>query len=360
MTTRAYNFSAGPAMMPDEVLSEAQAELLDYRGSGMSIMEQSHRGKDYDAVHNEAAENIRNLLGLSDDYAVLFLQGGATGQFAMVPMNLLGVGRVADYANSGAWAAKAIKEAKVIGTVHIAADTAKDMPTRVPDPAELDLSAAAAYVHITSNETISGAQWKAFPQTETPLIADMSSDILSRPFDTSRFGLFYAGGQKNLGPAGVTLVVIRKDLAESASDQVPAMYRYQTHVDANSLYNTPPTFGVYLMCLVTRWIAKQGGLTAMRERNERKAGKLYAAIDGTEFYRGTAAPAHRSDMNVTFRLESEALEKQFIAEAAERNMSGLKGHRSVGGIRASIYNAFPPEGVDALIEFMKDFERRNG
>jgi phosphoserine aminotransferase len=291
---------------------------------------------------------------------VLFLQGGATGQFAMVPMNLLGEGQTADYTNSGAWANKAIKEAKIQGNVHIAADTANNLPTEVPDPEDLDLTDGAAYVHITSNETISGAQWKAFPRTSAPLVADMSSDILSRPLDIRQFGLIYAGAQKNLGPSGVTLVVMRKELAELVPETVPLIWRYQTHMDANSLYNTPPTFGIYLMCLVTRWLRKQGGLAGIAKKNQEKADRLYDAIDATEFYRGTADPAHRSLMNVTFRLPSEELEAKFIAEATAANMKGLKGHRSVGGVRASIYNAFPAAGIDALVAFMAEFEAKNG
>ncbi len=357
---RIYNFSAGPSTLPVEVLQEAQAELLDYQGLGLSIMEDSHRSKAYDAVHNEAIANIRDLLGMNDDYAVLFLTGGASGQFAMVPMNLLGKGQVADYTNSGAWAAKAIKEARVVGAVNVIADCGKEIPTRVPRVDELQFTEDAAYVHITSNETISGAQWKSFPETRAPLVADMSSDILSRPMDVSKFGLIYAGAQKNLGPAGVTLVIIRKDLAERVSDRVPLYYRYKTHIAENSLYNTPPCFAIYIVMLVTRWLKQGGGLNAMAERNERKAKTLYAAIDAGDFYRGTAIPEHRSTMNVTFRLPSEELEAKFVKEASARRMSGLKGHRSVGGIRASIYNAMPEAGVDALISFMKEFEHKNG
>lgn len=356
---RAYNFGAGPAALPLSVLEEAQKELVDYKGTGMSIMEGSHRAKDYDAVHTEAVANMKKLLNLGDDYAVLFLQGGASSQFAMVPLNLLGEGQTADYTNSGAWASKAIKEAKLVGKVNIAADCGKEIPTRVPSVDELKLTDGAAYVHITSNETISGAQWKEFPKTEAPLIADMSSDILSRPFDSSQFGLIYAGAQKNLGPSGVTLVAIRKDLAERAPEGLSTMLKYSTHIKADSLYNTPPTFGIYLLMLVTRWILEQGQ-DNLYEQNVAKAAKLYTALDASEFYRATAVKECRSDMNVTFRLPSEDLEKKFIAESAKNNMVGLKGHRDVGGIRASIYNAFPVEGVDALVSFMKDFEAKNG
>jgi phosphoserine aminotransferase len=357
---RVYNFNAGPAVLPLEALEQAKNELLDFAGSGMSILECSHRGKEYEAVHNEAVEGIRSLLRVPSDYAILFLQGGASLQFAMVPMNLLGPGQTADYINSGAWASKAIKEAKLIGKVHIAADTSKEIPTRVPKESELKFSANPAYVHITSNETIAGSQWKRFPVTGAPLVADMSSDILSRPFDVSAFGLIYAGAQKNLGPAGVTLVIIRKDLAERAPENLPTMLKYKTHAEENSLYNTPPCFGVYFIALVTRWV-KKVGLENLYRQNVEKAGKLYAAIDNSGgFYRGTAARECRSDMNITFRLPTEALEEQFIKEAGANGLKGLKGHRSVGGLRASIYNAFPVKGVDALIEFMKEFQRKNG
>jgi phosphoserine aminotransferase len=356
---RVYNFSAGPATLPVEVLEEAQRELVDYAGSGMSIMESSHRGKEYSAIHEEAIANTHELLGVGDDYAVLFLQGGASTQFAMLPMNLLGEGQTADYTNSGAWAAKAIKEAKLIGNVNIAAECGDEIPTRVPREDELKLTPGAAYVHVTSNETISGAQWKTFPKTEAPLVADMSSDILSRPFDANQFGLIYAGAQKNLGPAGMALVVMRKDLADHVPANTPTMFKYSTHIEKDSLYNTAPCFTIYIYMLVTRWI-KKAGLDTLYKQNVDKAGKLYAAIDGSDFYKGTAVPECRSDMNVTWRLPSEELEAKFVAEAAENDLKGLKGHRSVGGIRASIYNAFPPEGIDALTAFMADFEAKNG
>lgn len=357
---RVYNFNPGPAVLPVEVLEEAQRELLDYKGSGMSIMEASHRGKEYEAVHNEAIANIRQLLGAGDEYAILFLQGGASGQFAMVPMNLLGDGQTADYVNSGAWASKAIKEAKIVGKVNVIANTEKDIPTRLPDPSGLQFTPGAAYVHITSNETIAGTQWRSFPKTEAPLVADMSSDILSRPFDIKQFGLIYAGAQKNLGPAGVTLVIIRKDLADRVSEKVPVILRYKTHIEENSLYNTPPCFAIYMVALVTRWIMKQGGLEAMAQRNREKAAKIYQVLDTVPFYKATAVREYRSDMNITFRLPSEALEEKFVKEASAQKLKGLKGHRSVGGIRASIYNAFPMEGVDALVAFMKDFAAKNG
>jgi len=357
--SRVFNFSAGPATLPLDVLEQAQAELIEYPGTGMSILESSHRGKAYSAVHEEAVANITELLGLPENYAVLFLQGGASLQFAMAPMNLLGEGRTADYTNSGAWAAKAIEEAERLGRVHLAADCGGEMPTRMPRPDELDLTPDAAYLHITSNETIAGTQWKTFPAAQAPLVADMSSDILSRPFDVAPFGLIYAGLQKNLGPAGAALVILRTDLAERAPATVPTMLRYATHIEKNSLFNTPPCFCVYILMLVTRWIKKQG-VGALYRQNVEKAARLYAAIDGSGFYEGTALPECRSDMNVTFRLANRDLEPDFVAEAEAADLKGLKGHRSVGGLRASIYNAFPPEGVDALIAFMRDFERRKG
>jgi phosphoserine aminotransferase len=355
---RAYNFSAGPAILPEEVLKQAQAELVDYQGTGMSIMEMSHRGKEYSAIHDETIANIKQLLNIPAGYSVLFLTGGASTQFALIPMNLLGAGQTADYTNSGAWASKAIKEAKMLGNVNIAADCGKEIPTRVPSVEELNLTDGAAYLHITSNETISGAQWKKFPEHDC-LIADMSSDILSRPLDVSKFGLIYAGSQKNLAPAGITLVIMKDELAERCPDTVPTMFRYKTHIAENSLYNTVPTFPVYILCLVTRWLLAKGGLEGMQKQNEGKAAKLYAAIDGSDFYTGTAVKEYRSSMNITFRIANHDLEDQFIAEASKKNLKGLKGHRSVGGIRASIYNAFPVEGVDALISFMKEFEANN-
>ena len=357
---RVYNFGAGPAVLPVEVLEEAQLELLDYKGSGMSILESSHRGKEYDAVHQEAIANIQKLLNLTDDYTVLFMQGGASGQFAMVPMNLLPPGQTADYVNSGTWAKKAIGEAKIVGKVNIAADTGSALPARMPRADELKLTPGAAYVHITSNETIAGSQWKSFPKTEAPLVADMSSDILSRPFDAKQFGLIYAGAQKNLGPAGVAIVIIRKDLAEKVPATVPKFLRYSTHIEENSLYNTPSCFTIYLIMLVTRWIQKMGPETLYKQNIE-KAARLYAAIDRSGgFYKGTAAGDSRSDMNVTFRLPSEELEEAFVKEASKLGMKGLKGHRSVGGIRASIYNAFPVDGVDALVAFMREFQAKQG
>jgi phosphoserine aminotransferase len=359
--SRAYNFNAGPAALPLEVLEQAKAELTDFNGTGMSIMEHSHRGKAYDAVHAEAVANIAKLLGATDDYQVLFLQGGASLQFAQVPMNFLGAGQSADYVNTGTWAGKALKEAKKLGNVRVLADTSKEIPTNMPDFASLDYSPDAAYVHVTSNETIAGTQIKEFPKTSAPLIADMSSDILSRPFDLTQFGMIYAGAQKNLGPSGVTLAVIRKDLIERAPETLPTMLQYRTQAKENSLYNTPPTFGIYILMLVSRWLLAKGGAAGIQKINDAKAAKLYAAIDGSGgFYKGTAVKEFRSPMNVTWRLPSEELEAKFVKEAIARNMIGLKGHRSVGGIRASIYNACPVEAVDALVAFMQEFQQANG
>jgi phosphoserine aminotransferase len=356
---RVYNFGAGPAVLPLEVLHEAQADLVDYKGSGMSIMEMSHRGKEYDAVHNEAVANVRELLGLNDDYAILFLQGGASMQFAMLPLNFLGERQTADYVNAGSWGAAAVKQARLIGNVNIAADCQKDIPTRMPEASEMKWTPGAVYSHITTNETISGAQVKELPETGSPLVADMSSDILSRPLDYTRCTMIYAGAQKNLGPSGVALVAIRKDFAETGNISLPAMLRYQTHIENNSLYNTPPCFSIYMLCLTTRWL-KKVGLENLFKQNRDKAQLIYDVIDASGFYRGTAKKECRSDMNVTFRLPTEELETLFIKQASDAGMKQLKGHRSVGGIRASIYNAFPVEGVQALVAFMKDFEARNG
>jgi phosphoserine aminotransferase len=357
---RAYNFSAGPAILPEAVLKEAAAELLDYKGTGMSIMEMSHRGKDYSAVHQETKDNIAKLLNLPDNYSVLFMTGGATTQFSLIPMNLLGEGQTADYITAGSWSTKAIKAAKKIGTVNELANTAKDIPTRMPENDELQFTDGAAYVHICSNETISGTQVKEFPNTAAPLIADMSSDILSRPLDITQFGMIYAGAQKNLGPAGVTLVIIRDDLAEKSPEALPDLFQYKHVRENDSLSNTAPTFPIYMLCLVTRWLLSKGGLDGIQKQNDEKAARLYAAIDASEFYKGTALEPWRSPMNITFRLPTEELEAQFVADAAKQGMTSLKGHRSVGGIRASIYNAFPPEGIDALISFMAAFEAQHG
>ena len=357
--SRIYNFSAGPAVLPLEVLEEARDEMVNYKGCGMSVMEMSHRGKVYSEIHAEAKQNIRDLMGLTDDYEVLFIQGGASLQFAMIPMNFLGKDAVADYVCSGNWGAQAIKQARLVGQVNVVAECEKDIPTRMPRDGECKWTPGAAYAHITSNETISGAQWKVLPKTEAPLVADMSSDILSRPFDAKDFAMIYAGAQKNLGPAGMALVVIRKDFAERGNKALPTMLKYSTFIEKDSLYNTPPCYSIYMLMLTTRWL-KKFGLENMHRQNVEKAARLYAAIDADGFYRGTAEKEFRSDMNVTFRLPTEELEAQFCAEAKKAGLDGLKGHRSVGGIRASIYNAFPPEGVDRLVDFMAEFKKRFG
>ena len=357
--SRIYNFSAGPATMPLEAMLQARDELLEFQGTGASVMEISHRGKAYSAIHMEAHQNLRKLLSLPDEYELAFVAGGASFQFAMLPMNFLGPRAVADYANCGHWSAAAIAQARIVGEVSIAADCEKDIPARMPANDALRWTPGAAYAHITSNETISGAQWKEMPTTEAPLVADMSSDILSRPIDISNFAMIYAGAQKNLGPSGFAVVVIRRDFAAKGSKALPAMLRYSTYIEKESRYNTPPSFGIYMLALTTRWLLKEG-LENVHRRNVAKAKMLYDEIDSGGFYRGTADIPYRSDMNVTFRLPTEELEDLFCQEAASAGLGSLKGHRSVGGIRASIYNAMPVEGVEALVGFMRDFEKRWG
>ena len=356
---RIFNFSAGPAVLPVSVLEHARSELVALPGVGMSILEVSHRSKMFEDVLARAEADIRQLANVPANYRVLFLQGGASLQFSMVPMNLLLEGMTADYLVTGAWSAKAVDEAKKIGKVNIAATTKAEHFTRIPRADEMQLTAGAAYVHMTSNNTIYGTEWKRLPEVgEVPLVSDTSSDMFSRPIDITRHALVYAGAQKNMGPAGVTIVIIREDLLARSSASLPVMLNYAVHVENGSMYNTPPVFAIYMVGLVTRWLIDQGGLDAIAVTNERKAGKLYAEIDRTGFYRGTAHKDSRSLMNVTFRLPSEDLEKRFVKEAESAGLDGLKGHRSVGGIRASIYNAFPEAGVDALVDFMRDFERR--
>jgi phosphoserine aminotransferase len=355
-----FNFSAGPAVLPKSVLEEAQRDLLDISNSGISVLEHSHRGKEYMAIQEEAQANIRELLNVPKGYSVLFLQGGASQQFAVIPMNLLGAGQSADYTNSGAWAKKAIGEAKKIGSVNVIAETGDVRPCTVPTPDELNETEGSAYLHITSNETISGAQWKTLPTTQAPLVADMSSDILSRPLDVSNFGVIYAGAQKNMGPSGVTMVIVRNELAANALADIPSIWRYQNHIDNDSMFNTPPCFSIYLLMLVTRWLKEQGGVEGMEKINIAKAATLYGAIDATDFYSGATHVDHRSLMNVTFNLPTPELEAQFAKEADAAGLKGLKGHRSVGGLRASIYNAFPTAGVDSLVNFMQEFEKNNG
>jgi phosphoserine aminotransferase len=360
-TTRIHNFSAGPAVLPLPVLEQAQRDLISLPGVGMSVMEISHRSKTFEDLLNTAIADIRALASVPDNYKILMLQGGATLQFSLVPMNLLTAGRSADYIDTGSWADKAIKEAKKVGSVNIAASAKADGYTRIPRQDELELTSGAAYVHITTNNTIEGTEWKAPPDVgEAPLVADASSDIFSRPIDVSRFGLIYAGAQKNLGPSGVTLVLIREDLLTRSTDTVPIMLNYKVHADNNSLYNTPNTFGIYILGLTMKWLRSTGGLDGIARINQRKASRLYAEIDRTGFYRGTAQRESRSLMNITFRLPNEQLEKTFEKEATAAGLDGLKGHRSVGGMRASIYNAFPEEGIDALVAFMREFERKHG
>jgi phosphoserine aminotransferase len=358
---RIFNFSAGPAVMPLPVLEEAQRDLVALPGVGMSVMEISHRSKTFEDLLSRAITDIRELAGLDDSYKVLMLQGGASLQFSMVPMNLLGAGQSADYIDTGTWADKAAKEAKRVGTVNLTGSTKADKYTRIPAPHELKLTTGAAYVHITTNNTIEGTAWKELPDTgDAPLVADASSDIFSRPMNFRRFGLIYAGAQKNVGPSGVTLVIIREDLLGRSPDSLATMLNYKVQAENNSLYNTPPTFGVYILGLTMKWLKSLGGLEGIAAINERKAGKLYAEIDRTGFYRGTAQHDSRSLMNVTFRLPTEELEKEFDKEATASGLDGLKGHRSVGGMRASIYNAFPEDGVDALVQFMREFEKKHG
>ena len=361
MTDRIFNFSAGPAILPVPVLEEAQRDMLSLPGVGMSVMEISHRSKTFDEILARADSGMRRLFGIPDNYRVLFLQGGASLQFSMVPLNFLPAGGSADYIVTGSWGKKAVKEAKRCGAVNIAATMADGGFTRVPADDEINLDSNAAYVHITTNETIEGVEWKAEPNTgNVPLFADASSDIMSHRIPVEKYSLIYAGAQKNMGPSGVTIVIIREDLLQRIPDGLHTMLDYRTHVENKSLYNTPNTWGIYIISLVCKWIEEKGGLEAMERENDSKAQLLYDAIDSTDFYRGHADADARSIMNVTFRLPTEELEKKFSSEATVQGLDGLKGHRSVGGIRASIYNAFPREGVEALVSFMKEFERKNG
>ncbi|HEX6718865.1 MAG TPA: 3-phosphoserine/phosphohydroxythreonine transaminase [Pyrinomonadaceae bacterium] len=361
MTERIFNFSAGPAVLPVPVLEEAQRDMVSLPGVGMSVMEISHRSKTFDAIIARTEASLRELLNIPSNYHILFLQGGASLQFSMVPMNFLPADGSADYVLTGSWGKKALKEAKKVGGVNVAATMADGGFTRVPSRDEMSLNPHAAYVHFTSNETIEGVEWKREPNVgDVPLVADASSNILSREIDVNKYGLIYAGAQKNMGPSGVTLVILRDDLLQRVPENLPTMLDYRVHVENKSLYNTPNTWGIYIMDLVCKWLKEKGGLAAMERENEQKAQLLYDAIDATDFYRGHADMDCRSNMNVTFRLPSDELDKKFVAETTAQGLDGLKGHRSVGGIRASIYNAFPREGVEALVSFMKDFERRNG
>ncbi len=361
MSKRILNFNAGPGALPVEVLKEIQAEFLDFKGSGMSITEVSHRSSWFDEVINDVVLRIKRLLKLGEDHEVLFVQGGASLQFSMVPMNLLHDDRSADYVNTGSWSVKAIKEARVLGKRVRVAGSSEDRDFNYI-PKRIDFDADAAYAHITSNNTIRGTQWKSFPDVgKVPLVSDMSSDIMGRSFDVAPFGLIYAGAQKNLGPSGVTLVIIRQDMLERVPDDLPTMLKYTTFASKKSMFNTPPCFAVYVLGLVMKWLEETiGGIARMEQINLQKAGLLYDYMDRSAFYRGTADKEDRSTMNVTFRLTNESLEETFIAEALANGFGGLKGHRSVGGCRASIYNATSTEAVKALVAFMADFERRYG
>lgn len=359
--SRVFNFSAGPAMLPEPVLQQARDEMLDWRGTGMSVMEMSHRSKAYISIAEQAEADLRELMAIPDNYKVLFLQGGASLQFAAIPMNLLRGKRSADYINTGAWSKKAIAQAKQYCDVNVVASTEDSGFTCVPDEDTLKFSADAAYVHYTPNETIGGVEFPYVPDTgEIPLVADMSSTILSRPIDVSKFGLIYAGAQKNMGPAGLTLVIVRDDLIGEAMPMTPAVMDYKAQADAGSMLNTPPTYSWYLAGLVFQWLKNLGGLASMAAINKRKAEKLYAAIDASDFYQSPVGENCRSWMNVPFTLANPELDKAFLEGAEAAGLATLKGHRSVGGMRASIYNAMPEEGVDALINYMKEFEQSHG
>lgn len=348
-------------MLPDAVMQKAQQEMLDWNGTGMSVMEMSHRGPEYTSIAEKAEADLRELMGISDDYAVLFLQGGASLQFPMIPMNLLRGKNTADYFNTGAWSTKAIAEARQFCKVNIVTDSTPNHFTTIAEPEQWSLSNDAAYVHYTPNETIHGLEFADIPTVgDVPLVADLSSTILSRPIDVSKFGMIYAGAQKNIGPAGLCIVIIRKDLLGEVLPGTPTMLNYKTHADNGSMFNTPATYSWYLAGLVFDWLKQQGGLEAMATLNQRKAAKLYAAIDGSDFYANPVDIRYRSWMNVPFTLADEKLDKQFLQQAAEQHLLTLKGHRDLGGMRASIYNAMPEEGVDALINFMNEFERKNG
>jgi len=359
---RVRNFYAGPAAIPLSALESAREELLDFAGSGVSVMETSHRSKEYDHVHMETMALVKELMGLGDNFKVMLLQGGASLQFAMVPMNLLSDGVSADYVLTGSWSQKALKEAKIIGSAKIAANTEQNGVFKsIPKQDELDLDPNAAYCHITSNNTIFGTQWKKYPDTgDVPLAADMSSDILSWKFDPSPFGIIYAGAQKNLGPSGVALVIIREDVLDKCRDGLPTLLSYKTHADKDSLFNTPPSFGIYMMNKVLHWLKDQGGVEAMQKINEGKSKLLYGAIDGSNgFYKNNISLEDRSNMNVVFRLPSEEMEKKFVADGLSLGFVGLKGHRSVGGIRVSMYNANGLDAVQEVVSFMNDFAAKN-
>ncbi len=356
-----FNFSAGPAVLPEEVLQQAAAEMLDWHGSGQSVMEMSHRGKEYMSIHAQAEADLRELMGIPSNYKVLFLQGGATMQFAMIPINLLRGKGGADYVNTGEWSKKAIKEAKLFGKVNVAASAEDRHFTYVPARADWKLDPNAAYVHICSNETIGGVEFNWVPDTgDVPLVADVSSTFLSRPVDVSKYGLIYGGAQKNIGPAGLTIVIVRDDLIGHAPAGTPTMLDYKAQADNDSMLNTPPTYAVYVAGLVFQWLKRQGGVAAIERKNVAKAKILYDYLDSTGFYRNPVEKADRSRMNVPFTLKDDKLDDAFLKGAQQRGMLQLKGHRSVGGMRASIYNAMPIEGVQRLVDYMREFEKANG
>jgi phosphoserine aminotransferase len=358
--TRIHNFNAGPAALPLEVIEQAQAEMPSLNGIGMSVMELSHRSKEFQAIVDSAEAGLRRLMKIPESYDILFLQGGASHQFAMIPMNLRRPGKSADYVDTGSWSNKALKEAQLTGAINIAWSGKADNYMRMPRQEELKLQPDAEYVHICSNETIGGIRWKKFPKVGTPLFADMSSDILSREIDITQFDMVYAGAQKNLGPSGLAVVILKKGLADREPEKTPVFFRYSTHIKDGSLYNTPNTWAIYLLDLICKWLEARGGAAAMEKINEEKAALLYDIIDSSDFWRSPVEAGNRSIMNVVWRLGDEELEAQFISEAKKAGMVGLKGHRSVGGIRASIYNAITLESVKALAAFMKEFERKNG
>ncbi len=360
MPERIYNFSPGPATLPYEVLVQAAKDIVNFNNTGIGLIEMSHRSKEFIQVVDECEALLRELLSIPDNYKVLFLQGGASTQFAMVPMNLLGPGKSACYLNTGTWSKKAIKEAKFFGGVDIAYTSENTNFDRVPSPGEYSIPPEAEYLYFVSNNTIFGTQFHSMPETDKVMVCDMSSDILSRPIDVSRFGLIFAGAQKNMGPAGCTVVIIRDDLLDRTPENIPTMFRYKTHADKGSMFNTPPCFAIYSIGLVLKWLQKIGGLTAIEKMNRDKAALLYQAIDAGSFYKGHARKDSRSLMNVTFNLPTPELEAKFVREATAVSLDGLKGHRSVGGCRASIYNAFPRQGVEKLVRFMENFAADNG
>jgi len=359
MPDRIFNFSAGPGTLPLEVLHQAAKDVVNFNDKGIGLIEMSHRSKEFVAVADEAEELLRNLLGVPSNFKVLFLQGGASTQFAMVPMNLLGSGKKATYLNTGVWSKKAIKEAQLFGDIQVAYSSEESTFNHVPDNNAFQVNDDSEYLYYVSNNTIYGTQFHELPQSDKMLVCDMSSDIMSKSLDFSKFGIIFAGAQKNMGPAGCAVVIIRDDLLDRNPDNIPTMLRYKTHADKGSMFNTPPCFSIHVIGLVMKWLKNLGGLSAIEEMNREKAALLYQAIDGTDFYRGHAEESSRSLMNVTFNLPTPELEAKFVQEATAKGFDGLKGHRSVGGCRASIYNAFPREGVEKLISFMQKFEQQN-